>query len=100
MASTQYGFGGVVYVYTENKVMVWRPSDTASKGNIINIGERWGNGNAHQSSETAVVIIRVIRLKPRGVCPVPPQGQNASCNEYDNHPGLSGTSTGTKCIIQ
>ncbi|VDI46413.1 Hypothetical predicted protein [Mytilus galloprovincialis] len=132
MASTQFGFGGVVYVYTENKVMVWRPSDTASKGNIINIGERWGNGNAHQSSETAVVIIRVIRLKPRGlissgisverspyscdaafghvfgdvigtctihyrvecnlpycerVCPVPPQGQNASFNEYDNHPG-------------
>ncbi|CAG2203395.1 unnamed protein product [Mytilus edulis] len=67
MASTQYGFGGVVYVYTENKVMVWRPSDTASKGNIINIGERWGNGIANQSSETAVVIIRVIRLKPRGL---------------------------------
>ncbi|XP_063442382.1 uncharacterized protein LOC134722691 [Mytilus trossulus] len=87
MASTEYGFGGVVYVYTENKVMVWRPSDTASKGNIINIGERWGNGTANQSSETAVVIIRVIRLKPRGVCPVPPQGQHASFNEYDNNPG-------------
>ncbi|CAG2216560.1 unnamed protein product [Mytilus edulis] len=87
MASTQFGFGGVVYVYTEDKVMVWRPSDTASKGNIINIGERWGNGIAHQSSETAVVIIRVIRLKPREVCPVPPQGQHASFNEYDNNPG-------------
>lgn len=55
-------YGGIVYAYSENEVMIWRPVN----GPVIYIGDRWGNGESKQTSYTADVIIRVYHLPLAG----------------------------------
>lgn len=37
-------FGGVVYGFIENKVLLWRLVDNQVSGYVIYIGGKWGNG--------------------------------------------------------
>lgn len=57
MATGQNEFGGVIYVYNDDKVMIWRPADSSAFGDIINIGGRWGSGTASINESVAEVTI-------------------------------------------
>ncbi|XP_069139131.1 uncharacterized protein [Argopecten irradians] len=52
-------FGGVVYVYTENQILLWRPSDSSS-GKMVYHNTVWAGGHMNQMSDTAEVTIRVM----------------------------------------
>ncbi|XP_069138925.1 uncharacterized protein [Argopecten irradians] len=52
-------FGGVVYVYTENQVLLWRPSDSSS-GKMVYHNTLWAGGQMNQMSDAAQVTIRVM----------------------------------------
>lgn len=67
MATGHNGFGGVIYVYNDDKVMIWRPADSSAFGDIINIGGRWGSGTASINESVAEVTIRVFRLLTQGI---------------------------------
>ena len=67
MATGQNEFGGVIYVYNDDKVMIWRPADSSAFGDIINIGGRWGSGTASINESVAEVTIRVFRLLTQGI---------------------------------
>ena len=67
MATGQHGFGGVTYVYNDDKVMIWRPADSSASGDIINIGGRWGSGKAGIEESVAEVTIRVFHLLTQGI---------------------------------
>ena len=56
-------YGGVIYAYTEKEVLLWRPTN----GPVVYIGDRWGNGNSNQITNTAHVIIRVYHLRESGI---------------------------------
>ncbi|XP_033741786.1 uncharacterized protein LOC117328368 [Pecten maximus] len=52
-------FGGVVYVYTETQILLWRPSDS-SGGKMVYHNSIWANGYMNQMSDTAQVTIRIM----------------------------------------
>ena len=67
MATGQQRFGGVIYMYNDDKVMIWRPADSSASGDIINIGGRWGSGAANMKESVAEVTIRVFHLLTQGI---------------------------------
>ncbi|XP_060072837.1 uncharacterized protein LOC132552665 [Ylistrum balloti] len=52
-------FGGVVYVYTESQILLWRPSDS-SGGKMVYHDVIWASGHMNQLSDTAQVTIRIM----------------------------------------
>ena len=66
MATGHRDYGGIVYAYTDQKVMIWRPADN-SNGTVVKIGQRWGSGLSSQESTVADAVIRVFHLKPKGM---------------------------------
>lgn len=66
MATGHQDYGGIVYVYTDQKVMIWRPADN-SNGTVVKIGQRCCSGLSSQESIVADVVIRVFHLKPKGM---------------------------------
>lgn len=55
-------FGGVVYVYNSQQVLLYHPSDS-SGGQFVYLGGRWGNGVNSQSSGNGSVIVNVFRFE-------------------------------------
>ncbi|CAC5394542.1 unnamed protein product [Mytilus coruscus] len=66
-------YGGIIYAYNENEVMIWRPA----YGPVVYIGDRWGSGGSNQTSYTADVIFRVYHL-PVAECSYPETVGNAT----------------------
>ncbi|XP_069139217.1 uncharacterized protein [Argopecten irradians] len=51
-------YGGIIYIYTNDTVLMWRPSDLYN-GKIVFIGGIWGGGEYSQASSSGEVLIRV-----------------------------------------
>lgn len=62
-ASTKAGYGGIVYAYTKQSVLLWKPKSTI----IVNIGGMWGNSSKSQQDNMAGVRIEVNHLKEQSI---------------------------------
>lgn len=57
-SSQSRSFGGVIFAYNHNKIVLWTPNE--SKTGCINIGKRWGNGKyAARSIQNCTLHIRL-----------------------------------------
>jgi hypothetical protein len=57
MASGLHKFGGIVYVYTKDRILFWTPN--AANGHLVYVGGIWGSGQNYQISDAADVVITV-----------------------------------------
>jgi hypothetical protein len=57
LASGVPTFGGIVYVYTKERILFWTPS--TSSGHLVYVGNAWGSSHNEQISDIADVDITV-----------------------------------------
>lgn len=57
--TTEDIYSGVVYVYTNDSVLLYTPTDTNTKGYMVYLGDRWGNNQNRSSEKTAEIIVTV-----------------------------------------
>jgi hypothetical protein len=60
------GFGGVLYGYRKNKVLLWRPADNKIDGHMIYVGGVWGNGVKSTEQDIADVIVSILYFNSSG----------------------------------
>lgn len=69
MSDGSFGsFGGVVYGFTENKVLLWRPADNQASGHVIYIGGKWGNGVYSTKQDVAYLKVSILYFPSTGTC--------------------------------
>ena len=61
-ANTKFNYGGLLYVYNENQVLLWHPTNSP----MVYIGGRWGRGQWAQESDHVNVIVKVYFLRKSG----------------------------------
>ncbi|XP_021369373.1 uncharacterized protein LOC110460658 [Mizuhopecten yessoensis] len=91
---TKGQYGGIIYVYTNETLLLWRPSDLYN-GKIVFIGGIWGGGIYQQSSTSGKVIIRIYNTSATdngpcvpGICTRPVDSNNVKCSCPNTHSGL------------
>ncbi|CAC5378163.1 CSMD [Mytilus coruscus] len=94
LATVDGAYGGLIYVYTNNSVMVWIPN-AANKGHVQFVGGRWGNNAQDSTSNEGQLIVKVYTFRDFIDCEDPVTVANASFTmngskvTYTCHPGYT-----------
>lgn len=69
MSDGSFGsFGGIVYSFTKNKVLLWRPANNQASGHVIYVGGKWGNGAYSTKQDVAYIKVSILYFPSKGTC--------------------------------